>query len=73
MELCYQLGVEVTVQAIPEEANGWIVRATTVSAARGEDRAILQAYQEQNTTVAPGLRWIKNPAASSPVSHVQGV
>src|SRR2546422_5592371 len=27
----------------------------------------LQAYQEQNTTVEPGFRWIKNPAAITPV------
>ena len=26
-----------------------------------------QAYQEQHTTVEPGFRWIKNPAAISPV------
>jgi len=30
------------------------------------DADILQAYQDQNTTVEPGLRWIKNPAAMSP-------
>jgi transposase len=28
---------------------------------------MLQAYQEQHTTVEPGFRWIKNPAAISPV------
>jgi hypothetical protein len=28
---------------------------------------MLQAYQEQHLTVEPGLRWIKNPAALSPV------
>ncbi len=27
----------------------------------------MQAYQEQNTTVEPGFRWIKNPAAITPV------
>jgi transposase len=31
------------------------------------DADILQAYQDQNTTVEPGFRWIKNPAAISPV------
>jgi hypothetical protein len=31
------------------------------------DTAILQAYQEQHTTVEPGCRWIKHPAAISPV------
>jgi hypothetical protein len=67
MALCYHLGVEVTGQAIPEEENGWIVLATTVRAERCGDSAILQAYQEQNTTVEPGFRWIKNLAAISPV------
>ena len=41
--------------------------ATTVSAEDGTDGEILQAYQDQNTTVEPGLRWIKNPAAIAPV------
>jgi transposase len=67
MALCYHLGVEVTGQAMPEEENGWIVLATTVRAERCGDSAILQAYQEQNTTVEPGFRWIKNLAAISPV------
>jgi transposase len=31
------------------------------------DAEILQAYHEQHTTVEPGFRWIKNPAAISPV------
>jgi hypothetical protein len=31
------------------------------------DAEILQAYQEQHITVEPGFRWIKNPAAISPV------
>ena len=31
------------------------------------DADILQAYQDQNTTVEPGFRWIKNPAAIAPV------
>jgi hypothetical protein len=31
------------------------------------DAERLQAYQEQPITVAPGLRWIKHPAAISPV------
>jgi transposase len=38
-----------------------------VSAETCADADILQVYQEQNTTVEPGLRWSKNPAASSPV------
>jgi hypothetical protein len=43
------------------------VLATTVSAEVCTDAQILQAYQEQNTTVEPGFRWIKNPAAIAPV------
>ena len=41
--------------------------ATTGRAEKGTDAEILQAYQEQNTTVEPGFRWIKNPAAIAPV------
>ena len=33
----------------------------------GTDTEILQAYQDQATTVEPGFRWIKNPAAIAPV------
>jgi transposase len=33
----------------------------------GTDTEILQAYQAQHITVEPGLRWIKNPAAITPV------
>jgi len=51
----------------PEEDNGWTVLATTVSAAVWADAEMLQAYQEQHTTVEQGFRWIKNPAAISPV------
>jgi len=59
--------VEVAVLVVPEEENGWKVLATAVSAERCADGEILQAYREQNTTVEPGLHWIKNPAAISPV------
>ena len=45
----------------------WTVLATTVSAEVCTDAAILRTYQEQHTTVEPGFRWIKNPAAISPV------
>jgi transposase len=54
-------------QSHAEEDNGWTVLATTVRAEMGTDTEILQAYQEQNTTVEPGFRWIKNPAAIAPV------
>jgi transposase len=50
-----------------EDAHGWTVLATTVQPEVCSDAEILQAYQEQNTTVEPGFRWIKNPAAMSPV------
>ena len=67
VESCYGLVVEVEVLVIPEEENGWTVLATTVSGERCSDGEILQVYQEQHTTVEPGFRWIKNPAAISPV------
>jgi transposase len=63
----YRLIVESEVLVSPAEENGWTVLATTVSAEECSDAEILHAYQEQNTTVEPGFRWIKNPAAISPV------
>jgi transposase len=63
----YRLLVEIEALANPEEGNGWTVLATTVSPETSTDAEILQAYQEQHTTVEPGFRWIKNPAAISPV------
>ena len=59
----------VEVDALPnaEVDNGWTVLATTIDAEVCPDVDILQAYQDQNTTVEPGFRWIKNPAAISPV------
>jgi transposase len=59
--------VDVEALANPEEANGWMVLATTVPAEVWSDTDILQAYQDQNTTVEPRFRWIKNPAAIAPV------
>jgi len=59
--------VELEALPHPEEENGWTVLATTVSAEACADAEILQAYQEQHITVEPGFRWIKNPAAISPV------
>src|SRR5499426_3263769 len=67
LESGYRLVVEVEALANAEEDNGWTGLATTVSAESGADAEILQAYQDQNTTVEPGLRWIKNPAAIAPV------
>ena len=41
--------------------------ATPVGAEECHDPEVLQAYPEQNTPVEPGFRWIKNPAAITPV------
>jgi len=50
-----------------DDAYGWTVLATTLRPAVCTDTEMLQAYQEQHITVEPGVRWIKNPAAISPV------
>jgi transposase len=67
VETCYRLVVEVEPLSKMEEDTGWTVLATTVPAAVCADATILEAYQEQHTTVEPGFRWIKNPAAIAPV------
>jgi transposase len=67
LESGYRLVVEVEGLPNSEEDNGWTVLATTVSTEACTDAEVLQAYQEQNTSVEPGFRWIKNPAAISPV------
>jgi transposase len=67
MESGYGLVVEVEALANAEADNGWTVLATTVDAEVCPDADILQAYQDQNTTVESGFRWIKNPAAIAPV------
>jgi hypothetical protein len=54
-----------------EDAHGWTVLATTVPPEVGTEAERLQAYQEQHITVAPGFRWIKTPAAISPVWREQ--
>ena len=66
-EAGYRLLVEVAALANPEEDNGWAVLATTVPTEACTDAEILEAYQEQTTTVEPGFRWMKNPAAIAPV------
>jgi Domain of unknown function (DUF4277) len=63
----YRVVVEVEALANPEEDHGSTVLATTVSPEVSTDAEILQAYQEQHTTVDPGFRWIKHPAAIAPV------
>ena len=67
LEVGYRLVGETEALANPGEDHGWTVLATTVSAEGCADGEILQAYQDQNTTVEPGFRWIKNPAAIAPV------
>jgi transposase len=67
IEAGYRLMVEVDALTNVEEDNGWTVLATTVRAETCTDADILRAYQEQTTTVEPGFRWIKNPAAIAPV------
>jgi transposase len=63
----YRLVVAVEALTNAEEDNGWTVLATTVHTEVCSDTDILQAYQDQATTVESGFRWIKNPAAISPV------
>jgi hypothetical protein len=59
--------VEVAGRRHPEEDQGWTVLATTVRPEEGTETEMLQAYQDHTTPVAPGLRWIKPPAAIAPV------
>jgi transposase len=66
-ETRYRLIVEAEALPQTEAEQGWTVLATTVDAETCADAQILRAYQEQNSTVEPGLRWIKNPAAITPV------
>jgi hypothetical protein len=55
---------------VPTEGTpGWTVLATTGRPEICTDAELLQAYQEQHITVEPGLRWIKHPAAISPVGR----
>jgi transposase len=67
LETAYRLVTAVETLARVEAENGWTVLATTVRQERCSDAEILSAYQEQHPTVEPGFRWIKNPAAISPV------
>ena len=57
----YRLSVHVDALVLAPEAPGWTVLATTVAPEVCTDTELLQAYQEQHTTVEPGFRWIKNP------------
>ena len=66
-ETRYRLRVEVQAKERAEDEQGWTVLATTVGPEVCSDAEILDAYLEQGTTVDPGFRWIKNPAAITPV------
>ena len=63
----YRLRIEVEAHVPSADTQGWTVLATTVGTESCPDAELLQAYQEQYTSVEPGFRWIKNPAAISPV------
>jgi transposase len=67
VEVRYRLVVHTEALVPSEDAHGWTVLATTVRPEVCTDAEMLQAYQEQHITVEPGFRWIKNPAAISPV------
>jgi hypothetical protein len=66
-----RLVVAIATLATPDADHGWTVRATTVGAAGWTETALLQASQEQPTTVAPGCRGRKPPAARAPVWREQ--
>ena len=67
VEVRYRLVVHPEALVPSEDAHGWTVLATTVRPEACTDAEMLQAYQAQHITVEPGFRWIKNPAAISPV------
>jgi transposase len=67
VEVRYRLLVDTEPLVPSEDTHGWTVLATTVPPEVCTDTELLQAYQEQHITVEPGFRWIKNPAAISPV------
>jgi transposase len=67
MEQRYRVVVDVEVQDRGAVEDGWTVLATTVGSEECTDTEILHAYHDQQSTVEPGFRWIKNPAAIAPV------
>ena len=66
-ETRYRLGVEAQAITRCEAAHGWMVLATTLEVSTHPDAVIVQAYQDQASTVEHGLRWIKNAAAITPM------
>jgi transposase len=67
MEQRYRVVVDVEPLERGEAEEGWTVLATTVREEVCTDAEILQAYHDQHSTVEPGFRWIKNPAAITPM------
>jgi hypothetical protein len=67
VEVRYRLVVHPEALVPSEDAHGWTVLATTMPLEVCTDTEMLQAYQEQHITVEPGFRWIKHPAAISPM------
>jgi transposase len=67
VEVRYRLVVYPEALVPSEDMHGWTVLATTLQPEECTDAEMLQAYQEQHVTVEAGFRWIKNPAAISPV------
>jgi hypothetical protein len=67
MEQRYRVVVDVEVRDRGAAEDGWTVLATTVGSAECTDTEVLHADQAQHSTVEPGFRWIKNPAAIAPV------
>jgi transposase len=66
-EVVYRLSVATRALAPPVETYGWLVLATTLDERSCGDVEIVQSYRDQTATVERGFRWIKNPAAISPV------
>ena len=66
-ELVYCLHSHSKALSPPVATCGWLVLATTVSEQTCDDAEIVRTYRDQTTTVEPGFRWIKHPAAISPV------
>ena len=67
VEQRYRVVVEWEAVDRTEDEHGWTVLATTVGGEVCTDAEILQAYHDHHSTVEPGFRWIKNPAAIAPV------
>ena len=67
MEQRYRVVVDVEPLERGVAEEGWTVLATTVGAEVCTDAEILQAYHDQHSTVEPSFRWIKNPAAITPM------